>query len=247
MSNPDLAENGVIRTHQGIQGVGDLGPEFDWRGRAATISITRHDPAPTYEIWIENTTDGQYLTPPNVAIHDGDVRVFSRGRAASPGVQGVAENGDVPGLAAELAAAIDDAGLGASTVIEGPAGPIGPGEMRHGILTSDGDRLSLVSMVICTNDGFAGLNSAPLNLAEGRSKTFMVRALDAGTEINTELRQDLVPAPFCGEGEGSGMSNPDLAENGVITNHPTLRGVGDLDPSLDWQGPVLKITVKRLG
>ena len=243
-SNPELAENGLIRNHGGIHGVGDLGEQFDWQGRVAEIVVTRNDPAPTYTVTFENITEGQYFTPPNVAIHDNNADVFSRGRAASAGVRAVAENGGVPILAAELHAAIDEQGFGASVV--GGDAPIGPGESTTFQITADGNQLSLVSMLICTNDGFAGLDGQRFNLREGQSRSWRIAAFDAGTEINTELNTDLVPAPFCeGNGAGTGESNPELAENGVIAPHRTIRGVGDLGEQFDWKGQVARITVTR--
>ncbi len=242
-SNPELAENGVIRLHRTLKGVGDLDPALDWRGPVAEVTIERNDPVPTFTVEIENLTDGQYLTPPNFAIHDRSVGVFQPGRPASAGVQAVAENGGVPVLAAELQGAVDDAGVGVSGV--GGDGPIGPGGNAVFEVTGDYTRFSLVSMVVCTNDGFAGIDAKRVPRQSGESRTFYVQAYDAGTEINTEMRADLVPAPFCGDGEGSGETNPELAENGVIRVHRTLQGVGDLDPALDWSGPVAKVTVTR--
>ncbi len=197
-----------------------------------------------YTVTITNLTNAQYLTPPNWAAHSRAADVFQRGKPASNGVQQVAENGGVPVLAAELQAAIDDAGLGISGVA-GPEVPIGPGESRTWELTTDQRRFSVVSMVVCTNDGFAGLDSKRLPRQSGQSRYYLLRAYDAGTEINTELRRDLVPAPFCGEGEGSTESNDELAENGVIKRHRTIRNVGDLDPALDWSGPVALLKITR--
>jgi len=113
-------------------------------------------------------------------------------------------------------------------------------------VTGDDERLSIVAMIICTNDGFTGLDSRPLP-APGESVSWVAKGYDAGTESNSEVRADLVPAPFCGAGTGSGESNPALAEGGVIRPHRTLLGVGDLDPALDWAGPVARITVTSIG
>ncbi len=242
-SNPELAENDVIRRHRTIRGVGDIGPEFDWFGRVAEVVITRVNPTPNYTVTFENTTDGQYFTPPNWIAHDDDHSVFRVGRAASPGVQAVAENGGVPILAAELAAAMDATGNGVSGV--GAEAPIGPGESVTWNFATKEDTFSLVSMLICTNDGFGGIDSANLPAVDGRSVTIGVRAFDAGTEINTENRADLVPAPFCGEGGGTGESNPELAEDWVVTPHRTLRGVGDIGPEFDWVGTVARLTITR--
>ena len=242
-SNPELAENGVIGSHPTLLNVGDLNPDLDWRGPVGRVQITRNAAAPSYTVNFDNITTGQYVTPPNYAFHDSGAHIWQRGQFASPGVQAVAENGGVMALATELTANIDDAGIGLSGV--GAAAPISPGSSSEVEVTTDAQRFSLVSMVICTNDGFAGLDSVGVPQVIGNSRTYLVRAYDAGTEINTELRADLVPAPFCGEGDGSTESNPELAENGRIRPHQTLQGVGDLDPSLDWDGPVMRVTITR--
>ena len=52
----------------------------------------------TYLVTIENLTEGQPFTPPVLATHRNNTDVFSVGDAASTGIQGVAENGAVPGL-----------------------------------------------------------------------------------------------------------------------------------------------------
>ena len=176
----------------------------------------------TYEVTFTNLTGGQYFTPPNWAIHGTDASVYSLSSPASPGVQAVAENGGVPTLAAELAATIDGAGNGSSGV--GAAeGPVGPGQSITFTIAGDRDRLSIVSMLVCTNDGFAGLDTKALPSNVGQTKRHNLLAHDAGTELNTEVRGDLVPAEPCGPGAGSGMSNPDLAEGGVVPPPPRHR------------------------
>ena len=219
-----------------------LGLLFPLAGAADASAGQGANSEATFTITFENITTGQYVTPPNFALHTTAVDVFGVGQAASPALQQLAENGDVLGFAAELAA-IDAAGLGVSGV--GAAAPLAPGASSTTTVTGVGSRLSLAAMLICTNDGFAGLDSRPLPVVDGQSRTYLVRGFDAGTEINTELRSDLVPAPFCGPGAGTGASNPELAENGVIRPHRTLRGVGDIDAALDWQGPVMRVTVTR--
>ena len=242
-TNPALAENGRVRLHKGIQGAGDLPDTFDWQGRVAEIVITRTNPTPSYNVTFENITDGQYFTPPNWIAHDDDQSVFTVGQAASPALQAVAENGGVPILAAELAALMDATNNGVSGV--GAEAPIGPGESVNFTFSSKEDTFSLVSMLICSNDGFGGIDGIQLPGAAGATKTVNVRAFDAGTEINTENRADVPPAPFCGEGGGSGETNPALAEDWVVTPHRTLRGVGDLSSDFDWVGHVAKVTITR--
>jgi len=203
----------------------------------------------TYEVTLTNTTSGQYLTPPNWAAHNRSVDVFQVGRPASPGVEAVAELGAVPVLAAELQAAIDQAGLGVSGVAGN--GPIEPGAVVNFTFDTTENRFSVVSMVICTNDGFGGLDSHRLPRSEGDTRVFYARAFDAGTELNTENRDDVVPAPFCstprGAPGGNAQDQPEIDGFGIINRHPTLRGVGDLPDSFDWSGPVMKITVTNNG
>ncbi len=201
-------------------------------------------PEATYTVTYTNLTEAQYLTPPNFAAHVEGLHVFERGAEASAGVQAVAENGGVSVLEAELMATIDDAGLGVSGVGGGPS-PVAPGQSITFEFTTAESRLSVVSMLVCTNDGFAGLDSGRLPKHDGQTKMFRLHGYDAGTEINTEMREDLVPAPFCGPGAGSTTSDPALAEGGVVERHRTLRGIGDLDPALDWSGPVAQLTVTR--
>lgn len=158
----------------------------------------------------------------------------------------MAELGLVPVLAAELKAAIDDQSRGVSGVGDADAGPFGPGESRRFSFTTDRNRLSIMSMVICTNDGFAGLDSRRLP-SEGKSRTYYLRAYDAGAELNTENCDDIVPAPFCstpaGSPGGNGEDQPEIEGFGKINRHPTLKGVGDLPERFDWRGPVLAVTV----
>ncbi len=198
----------------------------------------------TYEATLTNTT-GNYLTPPNFAAHDKSVELFSLNQQASEGVQAVAENGAVPILAGEIAAAVDANGLGVSGV--GGGAPIPPGGSVTFEFTTSEDRISIVSMLICTNDGFAGLDSKKLPQQGNAAKTYHLQGYDAGTEINTEQLADIVPAPFCqnGSGLGTGASNPALAEGGVIKRHQTLRGVGDIPSKFDWSGPVAELEIVR--
>ena len=89
-------------------------------------------------------------------------------------------------------------------------------------------------MLICTNDGFSIVHDAPLPAEVGETAAFFSHAYDAGTEINTESFADLVPpcqglVGVSSDAEGTGASNPELAEGGVVAPHPGIAGDGDLD------------------
>ena len=194
----------------------------------------------TYRITVNNITDGQYFTPVNVAGHDGN-RLFQNNREASSGIQAVAENGDVDALVQEWTAA------GLDNVVVGDA-PIQHGQSATAVFSTKESRYSLVSMIICTNDGFGGVNSRRLPNRIGQTTTDQILSYDAGTEINTELNADIVPAPFCeGNGIGTGESDPALAENGRIRGHRGIRGVGDLGDNFDFSRRVGTVTIERIG
>ena len=89
-------------------------------------------------------------------------------------------------------------------------------------------------MAIGTNDGISKLSGAKLPKKVGQRVAYFADAYDVGTETNTESFGDMVP-PCQGllgvsnDAEGTGESNPDLAENGVVTPHPGTLGIADLD------------------
>lgn len=144
----------------------------------------------------------------------------------------------------------------APRVGDGPP-PILPGETRAFTIQTkrSGTRLSLAAMLICTNDGFTGLDSTRLPNHVGDTIVLTTSGYDAGTEVNTEDFADIVPpcAPLTGiatTDAGTGMSNPALVEGGVITHHAGITGVDDLLTGLhgwDVQAPVASITVERTG
>ena len=119
-----------------------------------------------------------------------------------------------------------------------------------------GDRLSLATMLICTNDGFLGLDGVRLPDDEGR--TFFLVGWDAGRENNTERQQDIVepcsvlgpvvlpgvhPSPNHDSGPGLTTTPPE-----PIHLHPGITGVGDLTPALhNWKNPVARVSIERVG
>ncbi len=196
----------------------------------------------TYSITIENLTSGQPFTPPVVAAHMSGMDVFEVGQAASAEVQAIAENGNNDPLVALLG--------GATTVLESVAGtaPIMTGESAKLTVQSPaGSLLSVVFMLICTNDGFSGVDS--LSLPASGSESVNANAYDAGTENNTEDFADIVP-PCQGligvtsDDAGTGDSNPALAEGGGIAAHSGIQGGTDLTVSdHGWTDPAARITV----
>jgi Spondin_N len=214
-----------------------------------------------YEVTITDLASGQPLTPPVVTTHRQRHDVFEVGQPASVGVREIAENGNSAPLLAFLEAdPLDQFGDFAESTT-GPLVPPGvPGDAmfdQSATLTVTGDpqrdRLSFVSMLICTNDGFTGVDGMHLPSKVGRSVSAQTNAYDAFTELNTEDYADIVP-PCQGligdsSGEpGTGVSDPALAEGGVITHHAGIQGGSDLEPDVHgWEDPVASIEVERTG
>jgi hypothetical protein len=212
---------------------------------------------PEYEIKLQNVNQGrQWLTPPVVAIHDQSVDVFNRGQRASEGVAQIAENGNVDPLVSSLEGARGLASVEVAVSADEP--PLAPGEEHTLTLTGSrrSNMLSLVSMLICTNDGFTGVDGVYLPARVGQSRWFYGQDFDAGSERNTEDFADLVPPCQALNGvtdpdgaPGTGMSNPELAEGSVVRNHRGVTGAADLTAEAhgwDTSQPIIKVTVTRV-
>jgi len=136
------------------------------------------------EVKITNLTKGVYFTPLLVSAHNADAKLYTAGEAASTSLQMMAEGGDISALVADLTTA------GADNV-ENPAdGLLAPGTSSMTTLDVNSEAgnkyLSIVSMMLPTNDGFIGLNSYTIPTEPGVYKVAL-NAHDAGTEANDEI------------------------------------------------------------
>lgn len=131
--------------------------------------------------------------------------------------------------------------------------PVLPGDaVTFSITAERGAKfVSFASMLICTNNGFTGLDTGRLPQQVGDAVTFETNGYDAGTEINTEDFADIVPpcqalVGVSSDDPGTGTSNPALTEGGVIRHHPGIRGGVGLVPGIHgWADPVARITIER--
>ncbi len=214
-------------------------------------------PVASYEVTIADLTGGQPLTPPLVATHRAATGLFVVGQPASFGLKEIAENGNLAPMTARLGSDKHVADVAAAAAPLVPSGL--PGSVMFGdtvkltVMASEGAKfLSFASMLICTNDGFTGVDSLRLPKQVGDTVTVESAGYDAGTELNTEDFADIV-SPCQGlvgvsSGEpGTGTSNPALAEGGVIHHHAGIAGGADLVPAIHgWTDPVAEITVERV-
>ena len=190
----------------------------------------------TWRVTVENLTPpgSQPLSPPLFVVHAQRADVWSVGDIANHGVAAIAEdasNGVLESAVVQLP--------GVRSAFTGAGGPIPSGQSSTYYVQGQAgrDRLSLLTMLVNTNDAFTGLDSRQL---VGQGAVLYKMAYDAGSERNNELK-GYIPGPCCG--------NPFVRdpEGELIRMHPGITGVGELDPAIyGWTGPVAKITIERV-
>lgn len=191
-----------------------------------------------------------------MAAHKKPVEIFEVGNAASYALQQLAENGNGDPLVAELGANKHVSAIWLTGEPLVPAADPGASGFSDSVtfeITSykGAKYLSVASMLICTNDGFTGIDGVRLPKKVGQSKTIWSDAYDAGTENNTENFADIVP-PCQGligvTGDaGTGTTNSALAEGGVIHHHNGIVGGNDLTlMDHGFTNPVIEITIERI-
>lgn len=207
-----------------------------------------------FDVQITNLSNAIYFTPFLVAAHPAGNNLFVSGQPASANLQAMAEGGDISGLEADVMA------LGATIVTDPVNDLLGPAANITFTMNTDGtsnDRLSIVAMLLPTNDAFAGLNAVEIPTEPG-TYSFDVPAYDAGTEANDELVTGgsapgapgipADPGGFAGTG-GTGAAIADANPNvhihrGSLGDSNASGGVSDLDSSVHrWLNPVIRVTL----
>ncbi|MBL4679245.1 MAG: spondin domain-containing protein [Pseudomonadales bacterium] len=204
-------------------------------------------------ISITNLTRGTHFTPLLIAAHPAEMKLFTVGEAASTAVQEMAEGGAIGSLVTELSAANAD-------LVENPAaGLLAPGITTMTTLTTadENTHLSVVAMVLPTNDAFLGLNGIAIPTEPG-TYMYNVNAYDSGTEANDELRGSgaagMPGFPFPGPVEtnaGMNGSGVNATVEGFIHIHRNVLGdtdvtggASDIDSTIHrWLNPVARVIV----
>jgi len=208
-----------------------------------------------YRVTISNLTAGQPFTPPVLATHNKKTGIFTVGEETSYELQQIAENGN-NGPLVNLLSSDDNVRAVVSRMTpivpaNNPVGaPFGSSETFEIWAGGKANYISIVSMLICTNDGFMGIDSVRL---PSKKRTVFAAAYDARTEENTEVYANMVPPcqalieginPPVG---GTGMSDDALFEEGVVIPHAGINGGADLQSQLHgWGDPVAKIVIERV-
>jgi hypothetical protein len=200
------------------------------------LSLAGTATAQTYNVTVTNITASQVFTPLLFVSHIHDMQLFQVGEAASGELEQVAEAGDTMPLRMALEA------TGMTADIQALMEPLPPGKSVTVpvITTEDMSHISIVGMLVPTNDAFVALNSARV---PETSETVRVPAYDAGTEANDENCMHIPGPPTVCTGEGFNESR-DGAE-GFVHIHRGIHGIMDLNTSVyDWRNPVAQITIE---
>ncbi|MBO2589312.1 spondin domain-containing protein [Shewanella algae] len=222
----------------------------------STLPMSQLSQAAQLEISINNLTHGNHFTPLLLAAHDGNSHLFQAGEPASSALQKMAEGGDISEL--QLAVTANN-----GVIVANPAaGLLAPGAKVEKVMLDSGalTHLSLVAMLLPTNDAFVGLDGWEIPSTPG-SYTLYLNAYDAGTEANDEQITGGgapgvpgIPAAPDGMGGQNGTGVMDDLSNDRVHIHPGLLGdtdpnggISDVDSRIHrWLNPVaaLIVTVK---
>ncbi len=194
----------------------------------------------SYDITVTNLSSNQPLSPIAAKLHGSSFSAWQVGTMASLALEELAEGGDNTSLLA-----LSDAYSSVSG-----AGAIGPGSSET-VTIESGEysdiNLTLVSMLVNTNDAFTGKTKLDLSdLAVGDMQTHYLPVYDAGTEGNSELA-NTIPGPADG-GEGFNMARDDVD---YVARHPGVVGVDHgysesvLNSTHGFDSPVALFTITR--
>jgi hypothetical protein len=205
-------------------------------------------------VTVENLTRGIFFTPLAISAHPEGSGLFNVGSAASDSIQAMAEGGDISGIEAAMSA------VGATQSNNPAEGLLLPGASTSTMLNTDGTdntMLSIVGMILPTNDGFVALNSMKIP-EEAGTYTYYAKAYDAGTEANNEIVGSgavgeagfPAPGPVAATLGSNGTGIATEAEGfihihrGALGDLEAEGGVSDLDSTAHrWLNPIAKITV----
>jgi hypothetical protein len=204
------------------------------------------------DVEVTNLTHGMNFTPILVSAHDSNTHLFTAGQAATAALQMMAEGGNTaPLIAASAGTVVNTNNIAAGLLAPSVSSPV------TAIETGSNTHLSIVAMMLPTNDGFIGLDGWKIPTEVG-TYTVYLNGYDAGTEVNDEIidtvnggAEDGIPgAPGMDAGTGaSGVT--DMETNQTVHIHrgntgdtSLTAGISDVDSRIHrWLNPVAKVVV----
>lgn len=205
-----------------------------------------------FEITVTNLTNAQPLSPVAIMLHNTGFHSFIDGETSSTALEVLAEGGDNSAVLAEAEAAQQHIATASTD------GPVPPSAISPSVSLSvpadqlEDLRLSVISMLVHTNDAFTGTNAANVSgMAVGETRTMNGPTWDSGTEANSETRATMPGPDFGGEGFNAERDDPvDLVRfhQSVVTSESTEFGLAtsDLQDQHRFLNPTSRITVTRI-
>ena len=205
-----------------------------------------------FTVKIENLTRGIHFTPLLVVAHPETHSYFTLGTEADAALTALAEGGTLP------------ANNPAYTYKNDPKGSLlGPGESTTTTSLDTGNnptntRLTVMAMMLPTNDGFVALNGIEIPTTAG-TYPYYANAYDAGSEANNELVAAgggtvgtagfPAPAAISAGSGGTGVLGVSVEghvhiHRGVLGDTNASGGISDIKSERHrWLNPVAKITL----
>ncbi|MBN7821899.1 spondin domain-containing protein [Bowmanella yangjiangensis] len=194
----------------------------------------------TFEVTLSNLTYGQPLSPAALLLRN-EGALWEIGQMASVEVERIAEGGDNSALLS----------LAGNKVTASADGPLEPGMSQTFSLqleATESANLTLVTMLVNTNDAFTGLTGLNLDAMQLNDSWSMTSGIyDAGTEANSELA-GTIPGPADG-GVGFDAMRDDVD---FVAMHPGVvrQDDGKADSVLTqmhrFDNPAIRIRITRV-
>jgi len=200
---------------------------------AAMTCSTFSTQAATLTVDITNLTRGMSFTPRLLVAHNNNIDLFEPGTPATRALAWMAEGGVIVSSQSAASASsnfeylleLPENAANNTWQAFGLGGPPLPPATRSNSYTFDSEDfeyLSLVTMLIPTNDAFAGLDSWKIPTEPG-TYTVTLNAYDSGTEANDEINATRTDVIEGGTGSAlGGYALPGMAGSG----NPNATNVG---------------------
>lgn len=193
---------------------------------------------------VTNLTKGIVFTPLFVSAHESSKQTFVSGTSASAEIEAMAEGGDISLLTSFV-------GTSSQTIENPNGGLLLPGTNVTATITNLdplNTNLTVLGMILPTNDGFIALNSIEIP-SEAGVYTYYLNAYDAGTENNDELVSNIPNPPLnlLNSGATGVVASGDEGgyvhiHRGTLGDTDATAGNSDIDSTIRrWLNPVAKV------
>ena len=190
---------------------------------------------------ITNLTRGISFAPLLIVVHTQNNQPFTVGQKSSYEMQVMAEKGDISELVLRTGNSAQFHSNPANGMLG--AGKTTGGSIRY--IKETNTHLSIVGMMLPTNDAFVGLESIKIPQEVG-TYIYYAKAYDAGTEANDELTSSIPNLATGRDGSGFAVATEGFIHihRGIVGDTNAHGGKSDLDSTRHrWLNPVARVEV----